>query len=110
MPVAPPTALADSFVEPTIRPRNRPLGHHAEEPAAAARTGFSSALHVSLTIGALGAGGMGQVVAGEQTFDFTPDGRFLMIRGETADRGDSAPTLVLVQNWFEELKRLVPTR
>ena len=47
---------------------------------------------------------------GTQSYDVSPDDeRFLMIResglaGETADQR----ALVLVQNWFEELTRLVP--
>jgi serine/threonine-protein kinase len=41
---------------------------------------------------------------GNQNYDAAPDGRFLMIRrGE-----DSAVQITIVQNWFEELKRLVP--
>ena len=44
-------------------------------------------------------------------YDISPDGkRFLMIKeaGETEET--SAPTqLIVVENWFEELKRLVPT-
>ena len=46
----------------------------------------------------------------DRTYDVAPDGRFLMIKeGTTTDDG-SAPTaqIVLVQNWFEELNRLVP--
>ena len=49
---------------------------------------------------------------GGRTYDVSPDGRrFLMIK-ESAATGDAAPRpqIVLVQNWFEELKRLVPTR
>ena len=40
-----------------------------------------------------------------RSYDISPDGqRFLMIKE------DPAPLeLILVQNWFEELKRLVPT-
>ena len=43
-------------------------------------------------------------------YDIHPDGeRFLMIKPvETAD-GVERNDVVLVQNWFEELKRLVPT-
>ena len=43
-----------------------------------------------------------------RTFDVAPDGRrFLMIK--QADEGQAAPqTLIVVQGWFEELKRLVP--
>ena len=45
-----------------------------------------------------------------RTFDITPDGqRFLMIKeGQTGD--DTAPSgqIILVQNWFSELERLVP--
>jgi Tol biopolymer transport system component len=43
------------------------------------------------------------------TFDVSHDGdRFLMIK-ESSVRGQSA-RIVIVQNWFDELKRLVPTR
>ena len=43
-------------------------------------------------------------------YDISPDGkRFLMIK-EGDPGGETEPTqLILVQNWFEELKRLVPT-
>jgi hypothetical protein len=43
-----------------------------------------------------------------RTFDVAPDGRrFLMIKEGGGD--EAAPqNLVVVQNWFEELKRLVP--
>jgi Protein kinase domain/WD40-like Beta Propeller Repeat len=48
---------------------------------------------------------------GSRTYDLAPDGRFIVIRPaeEKTGRG-AAPSLILVQNWFEELKRLVPTR
>ena len=42
-----------------------------------------------------------------QSYDVSPDGeRFLRIK---EGAGDSATEFVLVQNWYEELKRLVPT-
>jgi hypothetical protein len=40
------------------------------------------------------------------TYDVAPDGRFLMIEPNAS----AATSLVLVKNWFEELKRLVPTK
>ena len=41
-------------------------------------------------------------------YDMASDGdRFLMIEGRTAPPRARA---ILVQNWFEELKRLVPTQ
>jgi len=45
-----------------------------------------------------------------RTYDVTPDGkRFLMIRSTAA--GEQAPeSLVVVQNWSEELKRRVPLK
>jgi eukaryotic-like serine/threonine-protein kinase len=49
-------------------------------------------------------------VVGDQPYDLAPDGRFLIIRGYQAEASGTAPTLVLVQNWFEELKRLAPTK
>ncbi len=45
---------------------------------------------------------------GIQYSDVTPDGqRFLMIANRTDGEGTSNQ-LVLIQNWFEELRRLVP--
>jgi serine/threonine-protein kinase len=40
-------------------------------------------------------------------FDVTPDGRFILIKTPSVDPNASA-TVVVVQNWLEELKRLVP--
>ena len=46
-----------------------------------------------------------------RSYDIAPDGqRFLFIKegtGQTTE-GQSGPQLILVQNWFEEVKRLVP--
>ena len=45
---------------------------------------------------------------GRRTYDVATDGqRFLMIK-QTLETGDTAPRIILVQNWLEELKRLVP--
>jgi serine/threonine-protein kinase len=48
------------------------------------------------------------VTISSRTYDISlDDRRFLMIKeGETRDAG--GPSLIVVQNWFEELKRLVP--
>jgi len=44
-----------------------------------------------------------------RSYDLSPDGkRFLMIKEVNLD-GASLTELILVQNWFEELERLVPT-
>ena len=49
--------------------------------------------------------------AGSRTYDLAPDGRFIVIlRAEEKTGSGTAPGLILVQNWFEELKRLLPTR
>jgi serine/threonine-protein kinase len=46
-----------------------------------------------------------------RTYDISPDGRrFLMIKEAESATRDSAPQMVVVLNWHEELKRLVPTR
>ena len=43
-----------------------------------------------------------------RTYDVSPDGqRFLMIKAGGSDQA-AAPQIVVVQNWFEELTRLVP--
>lgn len=44
-----------------------------------------------------------------RTYDVSPDGRrFLMIKEAGADQGDARTQIIVVQHWFEELKRLVP--
>ena len=45
-----------------------------------------------------------------RTYDVAPHGRFLMIKAGAPTDSDAAPTaqIVLVEHWFEELKRLVP--
>jgi serine/threonine-protein kinase len=44
-----------------------------------------------------------------RTYDVSPDGqRFLMIRA-AASAVNNTPRIIVVENWFEELKRLVPT-
>jgi serine/threonine-protein kinase len=45
-----------------------------------------------------------------RSYDITPDGqRFLMVKTTgSSDRSTAPPRLVVVQNWVEELKRLVP--
>jgi hypothetical protein len=43
-------------------------------------------------------------------YDVSANGqRFLMMK-EHATEGDPAPSIHVVQNWVEELKRLVPAR
>jgi len=42
-------------------------------------------------------------------YDVAGDGRFLMVKLGQRDAGAS-PSIVIVQNWFEELKRLAPAR
>jgi len=46
-----------------------------------------------------------------RSYDVSPDGqRFLMLRGSDSSGDASTPSsIVVVQNWFEELRRLVPT-
>jgi hypothetical protein len=44
-------------------------------------------------------------------YDIAPDGRFVVIRSDQANVvGGTASNLILVRNWFEELKRLVPPK
>ena len=52
--------------------------------------------------------GMGRA----RTFDVMPDGRFIgLVESDEIDNGGSGTQQInLVLNWFEELRRLVPTR
>ena len=60
---------------------------------------FDAAAYVGFEIGAPGA-----------WYDVTADGqRFLMLR-PVDDTASSPPQLILVQNWFDELRRLVPVK
>jgi hypothetical protein len=44
-----------------------------------------------------------------RAFDVTSDGeRFLFLDGDAVPGSESAVQLILIQNWTEELKRLVP--
>jgi hypothetical protein len=46
-----------------------------------------------------------------RAFDVLPDGRFVGLVADSADAdADAAPQIRIVVNWFEELKRLVPTQ
>jgi Tol biopolymer transport system component len=49
------------------------------------------------------------VANGGPNYDVSPDGRFLMIREAVSPSGTS-PQIIIVQNWFEELERLVPSQ
>ena len=44
-------------------------------------------------------------------YDVAPDGRFIFVRSESGVESDAGPIdrLVVVQNFFDELRRLVPT-
>ena len=46
---------------------------------------------------------------GVRQYDVAADGRFLMIKSEGTATEDAAPgQIVVVENWFSELDRLVP--
>jgi hypothetical protein len=54
----------------------------------------------------------GQAVNGARQYDVAPDGRFLMIREgalQPGDETDAYDHLILVENWLDELRRLVPS-
>jgi serine/threonine-protein kinase len=54
---------------------------------------------------------MAAIQGGSWPYDVAPDGRFVIIRsGQAEIAGGAGPEIVVVQNWFEELKRLVPVR
>ena len=50
-------------------------------------------------------------VAWGRSYDVAPDGRqFLLTLGREATTALQPTQMIFVQHWFEELKRLVPTR
>jgi hypothetical protein len=50
-------------------------------------------------------------VDGPEMFDVAPDGRFLMLKVEGGDAAATTPdSLIVVQNWTEQLKRRVPVK
>jgi hypothetical protein len=47
---------------------------------------------------------------GGRPYDVAPDGRFFIIRSvQTEGGGGTSPNIIVVLNWLEELKGLVPT-
>jgi serine/threonine-protein kinase len=54
----------------------------------------------------------GYVLAGQRgiRYDVGPDGRFLLLKNDTPGEVGLRRDIVLVQNWFEELKRLVAAK
>ena len=49
-------------------------------------------------------------VTARRAYDVAPDGRFLMIKsGDTTDQNTPA-SIIVVQNWLEELKQVVPPK
>jgi hypothetical protein len=45
-----------------------------------------------------------------RSYDVARDGRFLMIQLDEAPSNETPASIVIVENWFEELKQRVPTR
>jgi eukaryotic-like serine/threonine-protein kinase len=75
-------------------------------------------LSVAVQAGATFAGGGAEILfelamqdpqGGSRPYDVAPNGRFFVIRNAQTEGGTGAASVVLVQNWTEELKRLVPT-
>jgi serine/threonine-protein kinase len=51
------------------------------------------------------------IVGGPRPYDITPDGRFVIIQSDHTDGADGpASSMLFVQHWDEELKRLVPIK
>jgi hypothetical protein len=44
------------------------------------------------------------------SYDVAPDGRFLMIEPSDTSADAAPASIVVVENWAEEIKRLAPTR
>ena len=49
-------------------------------------------------------------ITGARSFDSTKDGRFLITKVQKRSGTSSPRSVVMVHNWFEELKRMVPPR
>jgi hypothetical protein len=69
-------------------------------------TGAPSKVFDAPYVLALGGGSLGRM------YDISPDGRrFLMFKDSGGRADEPLPArIILVQNWFEELKRRVPTK
>jgi len=72
---------------------------------------FRAGRPATLVEGRYYAGGSRGATTG-RTYDVSPDGqRFLMVKeGGESDLTAAPPSIVVVQHWVEELKRLVPTK
>jgi serine/threonine-protein kinase len=44
---------------------------------------------------------------GPRAFDLGPDGRFLLVKGSSANEGEPSPQIIVAQHWLAELRRLM---
>jgi hypothetical protein len=49
-------------------------------------------------------------VSGYRSYDVSPDGKRFLVLKNAGSNPETAATIVVVENWHEELKRLVPTK
>ena len=101
--------------QPLRAPSGRELFYFALDgtlmavPVEARNTAWSAGAPAKILEARYFTGGFGAVTIG-RTYDVSPDGRrFLMIKqGDGGGQTSAPPQIVVVQNWFEELRRLVP--
>ena len=89
---------------PEVSPDGRWIAYESVEPGETLGIGNAEVLFE----------GMRQYLfqPGRRAYDVSPDGqRFLMLKVGDAVAGEASapPQAILIQNWAEELKRLVPT-
>jgi serine/threonine-protein kinase len=98
----------DGGVQPAWAPNGRELFYRAPDGALMQvpiqlQPGFSTGTPRMLLEPGYLLGGPGRA------YDISPDGeRFLMITADESRAAGAPPSIVVVRNWFEELKRLVP--
>ncbi len=100
----------DGGREPQWSPDGQELFYLASGNLMAAQIETEPTFSRSTPESALSMSGYAVQIGTARRYDISPDGRFLMLksaRAETTD-GEGSPQLIFVQNWFEELKQLVP--
>ena len=101
----------DGGREPQWAPGGRELFYHGRGNLMAAQIETEPTFSRSTPESVFSTSGYAVPVNTARRYDVSPDGRFLMVKPATAETtdGDGSPELIYVQNWFEELQRLVPT-
>jgi serine/threonine-protein kinase len=93
---------------PVWSPNGRELFYRSHKDGAMMAVAIQTAPTLSIGIPIVLFAHKDDLIQNSRAWDVSPNGRFLLLKRDTSAAGNTSRELVLVQNWFEELKRLAP--